>query len=218
MYLIWAGVFFWASLSDYIGRKNTYHIFFVLGIILYLSIPYIATQASISPGVTSLVMFYAVTMLIFTMYGGGFATIPAYLADVFGTLHVGGIHGRLLTAWSTAGILGPFAITYLRQNSVDNAINSLAQTVNPTAFKDKFGAGIENLQELIEAKTVSISQLMEIAPAGSVDPTQTLYNSTMFAMAALLMIGFIANLMIREVDSKHYVQNSHPKLKIDNIR
>ena len=212
------GRFFWASLSDYIGRKNTYHIFFVFGLLLYVSIPYIATQASINPGVTWLVMFYAVTMLIFTMYGGGFATIPAYLADIFGTLHVGGIHGRLLTAWSTAGVLGPFAITYLRQNSVENALNSLAQKVDPIAFQEKFGANINNLQELIEAKTVSISRLMEIAPAGTIDPTQTLYNSTMYAMAALLLIAFIANLTIRKVDSKHHVQNSHPELEIDGIR
>jgi len=212
------GRFIWASLSDYIGRKNTYHIFFVLGILLYISIPYIATQASINPAVTWLVMFYGVTMLIFTMYGGGFATIPAYLADIFGTMHVGGIHGRLLTAWSTAGILGPFVITYLRQNSVESAINSLVQKIDPAAFQEKFGASTSHLHELIQAKTISISQLMEIAPAGTIDPTPTLYNSTMYVMATLLLIAFIANLTIRKVDSKHHVQNSHPELEIDGVR
>lgn len=212
------GRFIWASLSDYIGRKNTYNIFFVLGMLLYVSIPYIATQASINPAITWLVMFYAVTMLIFTMYGGGFATIPAYLADIFGTMHVGGIHGRLLTAWSTAGILGPFVITHLRQNSVDGALNSLVQKVDPAAFQEKFGASIDNLQELIEAKTVSISQLMEIAPVGTIDPTPTLYNSTMYAMAALLLVAFVANLTLRKVDSKHHIQNSHPELEIDGVR
>ncbi|NOQ82003.1 MAG: MFS transporter [Methylophaga sp.] len=212
------GRFIWASLSDYIGRKNTYHIFFVIGMLLYVSIPFIATQASINPATTWLVMFYGVTMLIFTMYGGGFATIPAYLADVFGTMHVGGIHGRLLTAWSTAGILGPFVITYLRQNSVDNALNSLVNKVDPIAFQQKFGANIDQLQELIEAKTVSISQLMEIAPIGTIDPTPTLYNSTMYAMASLLLIAFVTNLTLRKVGSKHHVQNSHPELEIDGVR
>ena len=212
------GRFIWASLSDYIGRKNTYHIFFVIGMLLYVSIPFIATQASINPATTWLVMFYAVTMLIFTMYGGGFATIPAYLADVFGTMHVGGIHGRLLTAWSTAGVLGPFLITYLRQNSIESAINSLVQKVEPAAFQEKFGASISHLQELIDAKTVSISQLMEIVPAGTIDPTPTLYNSTMYAMAALLMIAFIANRTLTKVKSKHHVQNSHPEFDIDGIR
>ena len=106
-------------------------------------------------------MFYAATMIIFTMYGGGFATIPAYLADIFGTLHVGGIHGRLLTAWSTAGVLGPFAITYLRNNSFESAINNLALKVDPITFLEKFGTGIENLEQLITAKTVTISKLME---------------------------------------------------------
>jgi len=212
------GRFVWSSLSDYIGRKNTYHIFFVLGMLLYLSIPYVATQASVNPGITWLIMFYAVTMLIFTMYGGGFATIPAYLADIFGTLHVGGIHGRLLTAWSTAGILGPFAITYLRQYSVDSALNSLAQKVDPIAFQEKFGSSMSNLQELIDAKTVSIAKLMEIAPAGTIDPTPSLYNSTMYAMAALLLIAFISNLTLRKVESKHHVQNTHPELEVESVR
>ncbi len=97
------GRFFWASTSDYIGRRATYWIFFALGIVLYLSVPWTATQVSASPQVLWLVVFYAATMIIFTMYGGGFATIPAYLADIFGAKFVGGIHGRLLTAWSTAG-------------------------------------------------------------------------------------------------------------------
>ena len=98
------GRFFWASTSDFIGRRNTYWIFFALGIALYLSIPFVARQVSVMPAVVWLVYFYAVTMIIFTMYGGGFATIPAYLADMFGTRYVGGIHGRLLTAWSVAGV------------------------------------------------------------------------------------------------------------------
>lgn len=212
------GRFMWASLSDYIGRKNTYHIFFILGILLYVSIPFIATQASVNPAVTWLVMFYGVTMLIFTMYGGGFATIPAYLADIFGTLHVGGIHGRLLTAWSTAGILGPFVITYLRQSSIESAINALVKKIDPAVFLEKFGASTRHLDELIQAKTISISQLMEIAPAGTIDPTPTLYNSTMYVMATLLLIAFIANITIRKVDSKHHIQNSHPELELDGVR
>lgn len=211
-----SGRFLWSTASDYIGRKNTYHCFFVLGALLYLSIPYIATQASVSPSVTALVMFYAVTMIIFTMYGGGFATIPAYLADIFGTMHVGGIHGRLLTAWSTAGILGPYVITHLREHSLNKVLHELAEKVDPGAFLQKFGASIDNLDQLIAAKTVSISQLMEIAPAGTLDPTPSLYNSTMFAMAGLLIIAFIANLSIRPVRDKHHVHNTHPELAQDH--
>ena len=88
------GRIFWASMSDFIGRKPTYFIFFSLGILLYLSIPFTAKAMSINPAVTYLILFYAASMIIFTMYGGGFATIPAYLADIFGTKYVGGIHGR----------------------------------------------------------------------------------------------------------------------------
>jgi MFS family permease len=202
------GRFFWASTSDFIGRKNTYHCFFILGTILYLSIPYFASAG----GPAALIGFYVATMIIFTMYGGGFATIPAYLADMFGTLHVGGIHGRLLTAWSTAGVLGPFAITYLRNISKDNAIADLVSKIDPTAFMEKFGAPVTDLAQLVSAKSVTIVQLMEIAPVGTIDPTSSLYNTTMYCMAALLVIAFFANLMVRPVKSRHHVETTHPKM------
>jgi MFS family permease len=204
------GRFFWASISDFIGRKNTYHWFFALGILLYLSIPYAASQVSADPSVTWLIMFYAATMIIFTMYGGGFATIPAYLADIFGTLHVGGIHGRLLTAWATAGVLGPFAITYLRNMSLNDAIADLVAKIDPAVFQAKFGSAVGQLNELVAAKTVTVNKLMELVPAGTIDPTPSLYNTTMYVMAALLVIAFFANLTVRPVDAKHHVENTHP--------
>ena len=103
-----AGRIFWASLSDMIGRKITYMIFFLLGIALYVSAPLAGEAGRIAAFVT-------IFCVILTMYGGGFATIPAYLADLFGTQHVGAIHGRLLTAWSVAGIIGPVAVNYIRE-------------------------------------------------------------------------------------------------------
>lgn len=206
------GRFLWASTSDYIGRKPTYMIFTALGTLLYLSIPFTASAVSATPAVIYLVMFYAATMIIFTMYGGGFATIPAYLADIFGTLHVGGIHGRLLTAWSAAGVLGPVAITWLRNMSRDSSIAELAATVDPAVFADKFGASVDQLRELVAANTVTVARLMEIAPAGTIDPTPSLYNTTMYAMAGLLVIAFLANLMVRPVDRKHHVEQTHPEL------
>ena len=199
-----AGRFFWASVSDWVGRQRTYTIFFVLGIGLYLSIPFIAAEGSASPAVGWLVLFYAVSMVIFTMYGGGFATIPAYLADLFGSKFVGGIHGRLLTAWSTAGVLGPLAIARLRESSRQSAIEDLAARVEPTAFFAKFGAGPDHLNDLIAAKTVSIAKLMELVPAGTPDPTSSLYNSTMFLMAGLLGVALVANLLVRPVAAKHH--------------
>ena len=102
------GRFFWASLSDKLGRKMTYIVFFVLGGLLYASIPS-------SAGAGSKALFVAAFCIILSMYGGGFATVPAYLADLFGTQMVGAIHGRLLTAWATAGILGPVVVNYMRE-------------------------------------------------------------------------------------------------------
>jgi len=102
------GRIFWASSSDFLGRKLTYAIFFSLGTALYLAAPWAGLNQYIAA-------FVVITLVILTMYGGGFATIPAYLADIFGTQHVGAIHGRLLTAWSLAGIIGPMLISYLRE-------------------------------------------------------------------------------------------------------
>ena len=102
------GRFFWASLSDHIGRRNTYFTFFILGIALYASAPFFGH-------IGSKAMFVLAFGIILSMYGGGFATVPAYLADMFGTLFVGAIHGRLLTAWSTAGIIGPVVVNYIRE-------------------------------------------------------------------------------------------------------
>ena len=199
------GRFFWASTSDFIGRRNTYWIFLGLGIVLYCSIPFSAQHVSADPNVVWLVYFYAASMIIFTMYGGGFATIPAYLADVFGTKYVGGIHGRLLTAWSTAGVLGPLAITSLRESSINAAIAELVARIDSTAFAAKFGAGIDQLDALVAQKTVTISKLMEIAPAGTIDPTSSLYNTTMYLMAALLFVALLANAAMRPVMEKHYL-------------
>jgi uncharacterized membrane protein YtjA (UPF0391 family) len=199
------GRFFWASTSDYIGRKNTYFIFFGLGILLYLTIPYVAQQVSTNPSVMWLVLFYGATMIIFTMYGGGFATIPAYLADIFGTKFVGGIHGRLLTAWSTAGVLGPLAITSLRENAVTKAIRDLVYQIDPVVFQNTFGAGVEQLEKLMDTKTVTIAKLLEIAPEGTINPTSSLYNQTMYLMAGFLFIALIANVLMRPVSSKHHM-------------
>ena len=101
------GRFFWASLSDKIGRKATYFAFFIIGIVLYAATPWAAHGGSLA-------LFVAFFCVILSMYGGGFATVPAYLADMFGTQYVGAIHGRLLTAWSTAGIIGPTVVSYIR--------------------------------------------------------------------------------------------------------
>jgi hypothetical protein len=109
------GRFFWSSVSDYLGRKVTYAIYFALGTLLYCLVPTLGRLGNIT-------LFVSAFAVIFTMYGGGFATIPAYLRDIFGVLQVGAIHGRLLTAWSAAAIVGPTLITYLRQYQVGHGV------------------------------------------------------------------------------------------------
>jgi MFS family permease len=144
------GRFFWASLSDHIGRKATYATFFLLGIALYASAPSLARAGSQAA-------FVLAVCVIVSMYGGGFATIPAYLADTFGTQYVGAIHGRLLTAWSTAGIIGPVLVNYIREAQL--------------------AAGV---------------------------PRQQVYDFTMYILAGLLVLGFIANALVKPLADRHF--------------
>lgn len=109
------GRFFWASLSDKIGRKATYFTFFVLGMILYGATPTLADAGNKA-------LFVGALCIILSMYGGGFATVPAYLADIFGTKFVGAIHGRLLTAWSAAGVVGSEVIVHVRDYEIAQGV------------------------------------------------------------------------------------------------
>jgi MFS family permease len=109
------GRFGWSSLSDRIGRKRTYGAFFTLGPLLYVTLPFAGRIGSV-------ILFVAAAALIITMYGGGFATIPAYLSDLFGTQFVGAIHGRLLTAWSAAGVAGPLLVNFIREYQIRHGV------------------------------------------------------------------------------------------------
>jgi len=120
------GRFFWASMSDYLGRKNTYFIFFALGTALYATVPYTGQIGSVA-------LFVLAYAIIFSMYGGGFATVPAYLKDMFGTRYVGAIHGLLLTAWSMAGIFGPVLVNYIRAYNVAHGV-AKAEAYNITMY------------------------------------------------------------------------------------
>ncbi|MFD8495020.1 OFA family MFS transporter [Amycolatopsis sp. NPDC059657] len=143
------GRFVWSSTSDLIGRKNIYRVYLGVGALLYLTIA-LTTN-------TSKPVFILCAMVILSFYGGGFATIPAYLKDLFGTYQVGAIHGRLLTAWSVAGVLGPLIV------------NAIADSQKR---------------------------------AGKVGPD--LYTTSFFIMIALLVVGFLANELVRPVNAKFH--------------
>ncbi len=109
------GRLFWASSSDRLGRKTTYSIFFILGTVLYALTPTLGR-------LHNLPLFVLAYAIIISMYGGGFATIPAYLRDLFGTINVGAIHGRLLTAWAAAGVVGPVLVNYIREYQLAHGV------------------------------------------------------------------------------------------------
>lgn len=113
------GRFFWSTVSDRLGRRLTYTLFFALGAGLYTLLPLLGRL----PGPA---LFVLAAGIVLTLYGGGFATVPAYLSDLFGTQNVGAIHGRLLTAWSCAGILGPVLVNSLREQQVGRGVPARA--------------------------------------------------------------------------------------------
>jgi MFS family permease len=120
------GRFLWASSSDYFGRKNTYYAFFVLGLALYASIPSFAHKGHLA-------FFVAAFCVILSMYGGSFSTIPAYIADLFGTQNVGAIHGCILTAWATAGVIGTSLVSYIREYQIAHGV-AKAQAYDVTMY------------------------------------------------------------------------------------
>jgi len=121
------GRFVWSTLSDYLGRKTTYSIFFILGIFLYILIPFTVEIGSV-------LLFTITFSIIISMYGGGFATIPAYLKDMFGPKQIGAIHGKLLLAWSMAAIIGPVTINYLREYQMEVLNMPSADVYNLTMY------------------------------------------------------------------------------------
>ncbi len=143
------GRILWSSTSDIVGRKVIYAVYLGIGAVLYLLVALFGTA--------SIAVFVLLTGIILTFYGGGFATIPAYLKDLFGGYQVGAIHGRLLTAWSAAGVAGPLIVTGLR----DAAAASGAQGADQ-------------------------------------------YNLSLFIMVGVLVVGFVANALVRPVDSRFH--------------
>jgi MFS family permease len=153
------GRFFWSATSDFIGRKPTYFIFLALGAVLYLLLPMTGGDH-----MNNVRLFVAVACTLLSMYGGGFATVPAYLRDLFGSHNVSAIHGRLLTAWSTAGVLGPVLVNNMREYQLAHGV-------------DKAGA----------------------------------YQTVMHIMAGLLVVGFIANFLVKPVAEKYWLPDSVPR-------
>jgi hypothetical protein len=194
----------WSSVSDYIGRKRMFTVFFLTCIPLFLLLPYTAYSVTVSPSVFPLVLFYSSTLVFYSMFGAGYSTVPAYEADLFGQKYCGAIHGRMLTASALASIVGPNAVTFFRGITEKNAIKDLVAKIDPTTFLNKFGAPVSELDILINTKTVTINKLMQIVPPGTVDPTPFLYNSFLYSFVALLAVGFIANQTVRPVDQRFF--------------
>jgi MFS family permease len=171
-----AGRIFWASLSDRIGRKATYALFFILGMVLYCSIPWTAASGSLA----LFVLFFGV---ILSMYGGGFATVPAYLSDLFGTKMVGAIHGRLLTAWSAAGVLGPWLIGSFRQYQLDHGIPK-AQVYSTTMYVLAGLLGLGLICNLL-VRPVAEKNFMTAADEAKFDASQQAANTVATGTAAV---------------------------------
>jgi len=198
----------WASVSDKIGRWNTFQTMTLLAIPLFAGTPYLINQCVNEP--TSpmapyyLAAFCGSTVAAISVMGGTFAVLPAYEADLYGSKYVGAIHGRFLTFGAAATVAGPMLLLNLRKMAEVNAINDLLTKVDPQLFMSKFGVSIADAPSLIEAKTLTISKLMTIMPAGTVDPSPFLYNNTMYTMAGLVTLASAMHFMVKPVNTKYF--------------
>lgn len=195
---------FWAVTSDKIGRKSTYAVF-GSGCLVLAGIPYyVLPLAMSSGGIVPLYIFTGGTLFLVVNYGGMFAVLPSYISDLFGEKHTGAIHGRVLTAWTAAGLTGPTLVSTLRAQTYNSEVDKLISLVDPDVFESTFAAPITEYHHLVEAKTVTIPRLLEIAPAGTIDPSPFLYNNTCYAMTGTLAVAAVANACITKVDRKHF--------------
>ena len=211
------GRFSWSAASDLLGRRNTYALF-GLGIPIVGMTPFLChTVVDLTSGAGGvgdanvwpyLLTFYSGSVLAITFYGGIFSVLPAYIADLFGQQHAGAIHGKALTAWAGSAVCGPMGLAYLRSYSYDAALTDLLQAVethDAASFERSFGvpsSDDEAVRKLIDAKTITIEKLMELAPQGTVDPTPFLYNTTCYVAAGLMSLAALSNLAIRPLDLK----------------
>ncbi|CAM9460649.1 unnamed protein product, partial [Discosporangium mesarthrocarpum] len=177
----------WAAFSDRFGRKLTFNLFTFGSIPLYLAMPYTVQQVVETGSVIPLGMFVGSTLVAITVMGGVYAILPAYESDMFGSKYVGPNHGRMLLASSAAALVGPSMLLALRSRSEVAAIQGLLEKVDPDRFQQAFSTSIDQAPALMESKTLTIGKLMEIMPGGTVDPTPFIYDSTMYAMAGLMV-------------------------------
>jgi len=203
-----AGRLGWAAVSDKIGRKATFNCFTFGSVPIFAALPFCIEQVVMNPtgamAPVYLGVFCASTVAAISIMGGTFAVLPAYEADLYGPKYVQAIHGRFLLAATLSTILGPSLLLTLRKSAESSAIQDLLSKVNPTAFKEAFGADLSQAQSLIEAKTLTISKLMTIMPPGTIDPSPFIYNNTMYTMAGLVSVGAMLHLAVRPVNPKYY--------------
>jgi hypothetical protein len=199
-----SGRLLWAATSDAIGCKRMFQIFTLASVPLYLLVPMCVDYVVANPSTMPLIVFYVSTMLTFSMFGGIYSVAPSYQANLFGAAGVGTVHARMMTASAAASVAGPALISTQRSSAYNASIAELIGRCEPDAFEAKFGAPVESAQQLIESKTLTISQLLEILPPDTVDPTPYLYNNTMYTAAALIGIAAIVNSTVKPVDRKHF--------------
>lgn len=198
------GRLFWGVVSDKIGRRNTFFIFTLGSIPLYLALPSLVATVVSQHSFLHLYGFMASTVLSISIMGGCYAIMPAYEADLFGSKYIGPIHGKFFLASSAGALLGPPFVLSLRHRAEVYAIADLLKKADPEKFQAMFGVDISQAQTLIDAKTVTISKLMKLVPENVADPTPFLYDSTMYTMAGLMSLAAISHYYIKPVEKKYF--------------
>ena len=218
------GRLFWTNLSDYVakakggdpffGRRLTYSLMFGISIPAYLSMVWAIHSCAESPSVLPLVVYSTALFTVLANFGGTAALRPAMIGDLYGLKHVGVLAARQLSVVLPAAYAGPRLVTYFRESAVHDAIQDLSTKVDDAQFSAAFGASKDQLDTLIEKKTVTVARLMEMAPAGTQDPTPFVYDHSMYVMASLMGLAYVSNLLLRPLPSKLHEPPKKPKTPV----
>jgi hypothetical protein len=203
----------YAMLSDKVGARTTFNLFTWGSIPLFLAVPYCVDAVINTGNLLPLGIFVGSTVAAIGSMGGVYAILPAYEASLFGTKYVGPIHGRFLLASSAAAMVGPSTLLWMRGRAEVDAMHDLVKQVDPAKFEQTFGAPVTSASSLMESKVLTISKLLELAPRQLADPTPYLYNTAIYSMAGLMLVGAISHSLIRPVAAKHFVQDEPAALE-----
>ena len=192
----------WKGGDPFFGRRMTFSLMWGICPAMYLGVVWSVHQCAVNPSALPLAVFYGSVLGIISSFGGAAAGRPALIGDLYGLKNVGNLAARQLSVVMPAAFLGPYIVASMRESASADAIRDLTAKIDDQTFANAFASGKDQLDMLIDQKTVTISRLMELAPPGTVDPTPFLYDNSLILLAGIQTTALLTNWALKPVDPK----------------